>query len=70
MLHVISLFINIHLFHKIPIAFVKKIEVIVFIKYLDFARAFFSNFTAKLPLHMGINDYFINIIEGEQSLLG
>lgn len=36
------------------------------IKYLDFADVFFSNSAAELSDHIGINNCFINLIEGQQ----
>lgn len=41
-------------------------EIIISIKYLDFANVFSSNSVAELPEHTGINNCFINLIKGQQ----
>lgn len=63
-LHMTSFLTNIHLSRKALIASVEMVEVIIFIKNLDFANIFSSNFTAKLSKDTCINNYPIDLIEG------
>lgn len=35
----------------------------MFVKYLNFADIFFSNFIIEVPKHININKYFIDLIK-------
>lgn len=62
--------INIYVSQEVLIAFIKMGEVIVFIKSLNFADIFSFDSAAKLLEYIGINDYFINLIKGQQPPYG
>lgn len=55
---------------KALIAGPKIEEITVSTEYLDFADVFSSNSVAELSEHSGINDHFIDLKKGKQSLYG
>lgn len=57
--------LDVHLFQKAQIAFLKTNKTFISIstKYANFANIFSKNLVAKLPEHNRINDYAINLIE-------
>lgn len=63
-----NLNLEVHYFCRAQIAFLKAYKVIIsiFSEYTDFTNVFSKNLIAKLPKYTKINNYAINLVEGQQ----
>lgn len=61
-----NLGLEVCLFQRVYIAFLKANETIIFIfsKYTDFVDIFFKDLATKFPKHIGINDHTIDMFKG------
>ena len=60
--------LNVHSLRRPQIAglIAKEAPTKVPVKYVDFADVFFPDLASELPEHIGINDYAIELVNGQQ----
>lgn len=64
--------LEVHLSRIAQLASLKADEILIFVssKYADFAEVFSKNLAVKLPEHININNYAINLVKGWQPPYG
>lgn len=63
-----SLDLEIYLIHRAQLAvfFAGNAHIVIFFKYADFADVFTSEFVVKLLKYIRINNYLIDLVNGQQ----